>query len=58
MQGDPPAGEENVVECSERHIFFVFLFYFAEASMGVDTSTVVLSVAAFSNGVFWAWPYV
>ena len=40
--------------CSECVIFFVLVFYFAEAGVWADTSTVVFSVAAVSNGVFWA----
>ena len=33
------------------------MLYFAETDMWADTSANFFSVAAFSNGVFWACPY-
>ena len=57
-RGDPPAGEENFVECSECLIFLVFMLHFAETGMCPDTSANFFPVAAFSNGVFDSWPYV
>ena len=56
-KGFPPVRKtSNFVECSECLIFIVLMLYFAEAGMWADTSTVVFSVAAFSNGVFLGMP--
>ena len=33
------------------------MLYFAETGMWVDTSANFFSVAGFSNGLFWPWPY-
>ena len=51
-RGFPPARlTYNFVECSECIIFIVFMLYFAETGMWVDTSTNFFPVAAFRNGV-------